>query len=234
MTSSSFLAGSSPGLAGSGLASPELNSPELARLVDDLVEHGWFVAERFISAELCRALHDELQKLAANDALADAGIGRGDSRQLRRDIRGDAIIWLNRESQAQRDYLALMAELQRQINQALYLGLFEFEAHFAHYPPGAFYKTHYDSFQGRANRVISSVLYLNTDWPQEGGGEMAIYAPDDETRELIRIRPEAGTFVCFLSDRVPHAVLPTRYPRASIAGWFRRNASLGGLIDPAR
>lgn len=220
---------SSPGLASSGL-----DSSALAKLVDDLVERGWFVGEHFIGTELCRALYCELHKLAANHALTDAGVGRGDQHQLRRDIRGDAIIWLNRESQAQRDYLVLMAELQQQINQALYLGLFEFEAHFAHYPPGAFYKTHYDSFQGRANRIISTVLYLNPEWPQAGGGEMAIYAPDDETRELTRIRPEAGTFVCFLSDRVPHAVLPTQYSRASIAGWFRRNASLGGLIDPAR
>ncbi len=82
--------------------------------------------------------------------------------------------------------------------------------------------------------MISTVLYLTPDWPADGGGEMAIYAEDDDTRELARVRPEAGTFVCFLSDRVPHAVLPTRYPRTSIAGWFRRNASLGGLVDPAR
>ncbi|MDX1466999.1 MAG: 2OG-Fe(II) oxygenase, partial [Halomonas sp.] len=47
-------------------------------------------------------------------------------------------------------------------------------------------------------------------------------------------RPQAGTFACFLSDSVPHEVLPTRLPRSSIAGWFRRNASLGGLVDPAR
>lgn len=224
MTTSPFPADGRSGLDGAALAA----------LVDGLVERGWFVGERFIDAALCQALHDELQALAANDALTEAGVGRGDRHQLRRDIRGDAIVWLNRESQAQREYLALMGELQSQINQALYLGLFEFEAHFAHYPPGAFYKTHYDSFQGRANRVVSSVLYLNPDWPADGAGEMAIYAAHDATQELARIRPEAGTFVCFLSDRVPHAVLPTRYPRASIAGWFRRNASLGGLIDPAR
>lgn len=214
--------------------SPGLNDSALASLVDDLVAQGWFVGERFVDATLCQALHDELQVLRRNAALTEAGIGRGSQHQLRRDIRGDAIHWLNRESQAQRHYLTLMAELQRQINRALYLGLFEFEAHFAHYPPGAFYTTHLDSFQGRTNRIVSSVLYLNRDWPEDGGGEMAIYASDDPQREITRVRPEAGTFTCFLSDRVPHAVLPTQRPRASIAGWFRRNASLGGRIDPAR
>lgn len=214
--------------------SPTLDSIALAALVDALVERGWFVGEGFIDAALCRALHDELDALVAHNALIDAGIGRGDGHRLRRDIRGDAITWLSHESQAQREYLSLMAELQRQINRALYLGLFEFEAHFAHYPPGAFYKTHLDSFQGRANRIVSTVLYLNPDWPEHAGGEMAIYAADDAEREVARVRPEAGTFVCFLSDRVPHAVLPTHRPRASIAGWFRRNASLGGRVDPAR
>lgn len=211
-----------------------LDAGALNRLVDGLVEDGYFVGSDVIDAGLCRDLHAEIQALAAADALHAAGIGRGVQHRLRRDIRGDAIQWLTRESQSQRDYLQLMAELQQQINRSLYLGLFEFEAHFAHYPPGSFYRTHLDSFQGRANRVISTVLYLTPDWPADGGGEMAIYAPDDETRELTRVRPEAGTFVCFLSDRVPHAVLPTRYPRTSIAGWFRRNASLGGTIDPAR
>ncbi|MEA3251934.1 MAG: 2OG-Fe(II) oxygenase [Pseudomonadota bacterium] len=211
-----------------------LDGTALTTLVDRLVDHGWFVGERFFDLALCRALHAELHTLAEHSALQAAGVGRGEAHRLRRDIRGDAIHWLNRDSQAQRDYLALMAQLQGQINQALYLGLFEFEAHFAYYPPGSFYRTHLDSFQGRANRVISTVLYLTPDWPSDGGGEMAIYAEHDDTRELARVRPEAGTLVCFLSDRVPHAVLPTRYPRTSIAGWFRRNASLCGVIDPAR
>ncbi len=221
-----------PPVGTGNLPGPE--SPDWASLVDALVEHGWFAGEAFVDAALCRALRVELDTLVANRALTEAGIGRGDGHRQRRDIRGDAILWLNRESQAQREYLALMADMQQQINRALYLGLFEFEAHFAHYPPGAFYKTHLDSFRGRANRIVSTVLYLNADWPARGGGEMAIYSSDDAEREVARVRPEAGTVVCFLSERVPHGVLPTHHPRASIAGWFRRNASLGGVIDPAR
>ena len=107
-------------------------------------------------------------------------------------------------------------------------------AHLARYPAGAFYRRHLDSFRGRANRVVSTVGYLNPDWPEDGGGEMVIYAEQDPQRELTRVAPRAGTLVCFLSEQVPHEVLPTRLPRASIAGWFRRNASLGGVVDPAR
>ncbi|EPC02623.1 hypothetical protein L861_09780 [Litchfieldella anticariensis FP35 = DSM 16096] len=207
---------------------------KLAQLVDALVAHGWFVGENFVDAGLCQALYVELMTLAEHDALNAAGIGRGKQHSLRRDIRGDAIHWLDRKTLAQRQYLTAMGTLQRELNHALYLGLFEFEAHFAHYPPGAFYKKHVDSFQGRANRVVSTVLYLNPDWPMDGGGEMALFDADQPKCEVARILPRAGTFACFFSESVPHEVLPTRLPRASIAGWFRRNASLGGLIDPAR
>ncbi len=216
------------------LTRPAFAANALPQLVDALVEQGWFVGEGFLDAELCQALHRELMEMAERDALAAAGIGRGDEHQLRRDIRGDAIRWLDRESLAQRRYLEAMGELQRELNQALFLGLFEYEAHFAHYPPGAFYKKHLDSFRGRANRVVSTVGYLNPACPADGGGEIAMFAADEPEREVARVRPEAGNFACFLAETVPHEVLPTRLPRASIAGWFRRNASLGGLVDPAR
>lgn len=216
------------------LTRPAFAASALPQLVDALVEQGWYIGEGFLDLELCHDLYRELSEMADHDILAAAGIGRGDEHQLRRDIRGDAIRWLDRESLAQRRYLEAMGELQNELNQALYLGLFEYEAHFAHYPPGAFYKKHLDSFRGRANRVVSTVGYLNPDWPTDGGGEMAIFATDDPEREVARVRPEAGNFACFLSENVPHEVLPTRLPRASIAGWFRRNASLGGRVDPAR
>ncbi len=102
---------------------------QLTPLIDALVARGWYAGERFLDAGLCQELHAELTQLEARQQLQEAAIGRGDERTLRRDIRGDAIHWLDRESLAQRRYLALMAELQQQINIALYLGLFEFEAH---------------------------------------------------------------------------------------------------------
>ncbi|RKR04279.1 Rps23 Pro-64 3,4-dihydroxylase Tpa1-like proline 4-hydroxylase [Kushneria sinocarnis] len=192
------------------------------------------VAEEFFDPALIAALGDELDELEQHGALTRAGIGRGHAHQHRPDIRGDSIRWLTPDHPAQRHYLMTLASVRDAINRALFLGLFEFEAHFARYPVGAFYQRHVDSFRGRANRIISSVTYLNRDWPDDGGGEMVSYAPGDETRELGRVAPRAGTFVCFLAEEMPHEVLPARLPRASIAGWFRRNSSLGSIIDPAR
>lgn len=214
--------------------SPVFTPAAQGAIVDALVEQGWYVGQDVINLELCQALHRELSHMAEHDALEEAGVGRGRQHHLRKDIRGDAIHWLDRESEAQRHYLNAMGELQQLLNQVLFLGLFEYEAHFAHYPPGAFYQRHLDSFRGRANRVISTVGYLNPHWPSDGGGEMVIYHPDDPSQEVARVIPEAGTFACFLSETIPHEVLPTHHSRSSIAGWFRRNASLGGVLDPAR
>lgn len=213
---------------------PVLQPSTQVKLVDALVEQGWYVGRGVIDLRLCEALNSEVLHRAAFNGLDEAGIGRGQQHLLRKDIRGDAIHWLDRESAAQRRYLEAMSELQQALNHALFLGLFEYEAHFAHYPPGAFYQRHLDSFRGRANRVISTVGYLTPDWPSDGGGEMVIYHPDDPSQEVARVVPEAGTFACFLSETIPHEVLPTHQSRTSIAGWFRRNASLGGVLDPAR
>lgn len=229
-----MIASAAPNSLPNSNSPPAINPIAHIALVDALVEQGWYVGNNVIDLDLCQALHRELNHMAEHDVLDEAGIGRGKEHHLRKDIRGDAIHWLDRESAAQRRYLDAMAELQLSLNQALFLGLFEYEAHFAHYPPGAFYQRHLDSFRGRANRVISTVGYLNPDWPLDGGGEMVIYHPDNPSQEVARVVPEAGTFACFLSETIPHEVLPTQHPRASIAGWFRRNASLGGVLDPAR
>lgn len=214
-----------------------LNAAVVEQLIDGLAESGYAVIPNALPIAECRALALELNTLRHQQELNSAGIGRGRQHVQRRDIRGDRIHWLDRSSDAQRNYFAMIESLRIEINRSLFLGLFELEAHFAFYPPGSFYKCHFDSFEGRSNRVVSSVLYLNEEWPQGSGGEMALYPqseqlPDASVAPLEIVTPKLGTLACFLSERVPHEVLPTRLPRLSIAGWFRRNASIGGTIDP--
>lgn len=211
-----------------------LPAQRLDEMIDALVEQGFYAGKALIEPGLCQALYREVEDRAQQDVLTRAGIGRGRDFEQRLDVRGDAIHWLDRESLAQRRYLDAMAELQQALNAALFLGLFEYEAHFARYPEGAFYRRHLDSFRGRANRVVSTVGYLTPDWSPRAGGEMVIFDEQAPDREVARVAPEAGTLVCFMSEQIPHEVLPTHRPRASIAGWFRRNASLGGIVDPPR
>jgi len=121
--------------------------------------------------------------------------------------------------------------MQLYINRRLFLGLFSFESHFSHYAAGDFYKRHYDAFKGQANRVLSMVVYLNSDWTQEDGGELVLYT-DSRDVEGITVTPSFGTVVVFLSEDFPHEVLTTHRDRYSIAGWFRINSSTNERVDP--
>lgn len=120
------------------------------------------------------------------------------------------------------------------LNRELFLGLWDFECQVAHYQPGDFYRRHYDAFRGRSNRRVSVVAYLNGGWLPDQAGELAIY-PDMETLEpALKVTPLMGTMVVFLSEDVPHEVLPAERDRYSVAGWFRVNDTLDNRLDPAR
>ena len=161
-----------------------------------------------------------------------AGTGRKTELSLDTKVRSDQIVWIEGGEGAEREWIAMMEGLQQYLNRALYLGLFSFESHFAHYAPGAHYEKHRDAFKGQSNRILSCVTYLNDEWHGAWGGELVIYS--DEDRELIRVLPERGSVVLFLSEEFPHEVLPASAHRHSIAGWFRVNGSEHGGADPSR
>lgn len=209
-----------------------LNPTAIEHLLDNLVEKGWYEWPDAISASLCLALLNEVMDAEEEGKLKKASIGRGDEQQLNTDVRRDQIRWLTGETEAQAEFLTLMASLQQEINRTLFMGLFEYEAHYALYQAGDFYKQHRDSFQGQANRMISTVLYLNPDWRTENGGELVIYNRDGTTTEAT-VMPSIGKLAVFLSEEIPHEVLPTKLPRASIAGWFRCNSSTAKIVNPA-
>lgn len=186
----------------------------------ELSSHGVAVLPAALPAPAVAALREELLSLDAAGRMQAAGVGRGQAVAVREQIRGDRIFWLEPELPAAQAYLTFMDGLRRELNRAFYLGLLEYEAHYACYPPGGFYKKHVDRHRDWPARTISSVCYLNADWPQAAGGELLIYRPEGEL--LHRLRPEAGTLVLFRSDDIPHEVLAASQPRLSIAGWFRR------------
>ncbi len=205
----------------------------LNQAVNALRDQGFWVGDGLFEDDLIEALRASLDGLREDDALRRAGIGREDDFRLQKNVRGDRIHWLSRQDAAQARFLDQMERLRLALNRALFLGLFEFESHFAHYPPGAFYRRHYDSFRGAANRLISTVLYLNPDWQPGDGGELVLYAPDEQTR-LLQVEPIGGRLALFLSEEVAHEVLPAARDRLSIAGWFRLNASTADRVDPPR
>ena len=197
--------------------------PMLLRIVDDLAERGWSQQNLFLPDALTRSLAAECRRRASEGELAPAGVGRGPSSQIREGVRGDRIQWLEPGQAAACDrYLALMDSLREALNRGLFLGLEDFESHFALYPPGAFYLKHVDRFRDDDRRTVSAVLYLNEDWASEQGGQLRMYLDDEVEHDVV---PSGGCLVVFLSGNVPHEVLPATRERLSLTGWFRRRGS---------
>jgi SM-20-related protein len=187
--------------------------------VDALAGQGHVVLPGVLPAAVWQPLREEAAALLRASAFSPARIGRGEGTHRQSDIRGDGLCWLEPGRGAGAAYLAWMDGLRRTLNRELFLGLQEFEAHYAHYPVGAFYRRHVDRHRDSNARVVSSVFYLNADWQAHEGGELCMY--DAQGRLLFSQVPEGGTLVLFMSDDMPHEVKTAGRERWSIAGWFR-------------
>ena len=203
--------------------------PLFLRIANELRRDGYSIIANALPIPLADALYQQIQD-RAGIAFCPAGIGRGNQFSHNNRVRRDNIAWMDGSHEAEKNWLAWMASLQRTLNRELLLGLFSYESHFAHYPPGAFYRKHVDAFRGQTNRVLSTVTYLNRDWQANDGGELLIYSHNGQ--QLATVLPEFATLVVFLSEDFPHEVLPARHDRFSVAGWFRVNTSIPGRVDP--
>ncbi|MCG3728844.1 2OG-Fe(II) oxygenase [Vibrio cincinnatiensis] len=199
----------------------------LDSLLDAIAEQGWYVWEDFLTSDQVRDLKSCLPR-----AWQRARIGRQEEAQHVVDIRSDKIHWLYPGmGLSVQGYLERMEQIRQQVNQVFFLGLFEYEAHFAKYEAGDFYRKHLDAFRGNESRKLTTVLYLNEQWSEADGGSLALYDLNDQWVETIA--PISGRLVVFLSERFPHEVLPTQAERISIAGWFRTNGVTENKLDIA-
>jgi len=203
----------------------------LSAIASAIKKQGYLVLPSFISDTLLQNLITRIKSLQAND-LKMAGIGRGIMQQKNVDIRRDRIQWLDKKNKTDSAFLELMESLRQYLNQQFFLGLFDYESHYAVYQQSDFYRKHLDALKGKSNRVLSTVLYLNEQWHTDNAGELILYAPDGKT-VLETVQPAGGTIVIFLSEQFPHEVMAANKTRYSIAGWFRLNASSSDGIDTA-
>jgi SM-20-related protein len=187
-----------------------------------LEARGWCVIDDALDSGTIQLLRGDLLAHRARGVLRPAGVGRAGSAQVNAEIRGDHTVWLTDDLGAPaRQVLRHFEGLRVALNRAVILGLSEFEAHYAWYPPGATYQRHRDRHRDSDARVLSSVLYLNDGWPADAGGALRLYVMDEDS---VDIAPLGGRLVLFLSAQIEHEVLPATHDRLSIAGWFRRPA----------
>lgn len=210
-------------------AAPAIPLPSFESLTRGLERYGFAVQPDGLPIDVALALTDYAKRVGA-DGYHAAGVGRGAEQQRNRFVRRDVIHWMDERNPALSPWRDWTESLRLHLNRRLFLGLFSFESHLAHYRPGDFYRTHVDAFRGEANRIVSLVCYLNQDWAEGDGGELVVHTD----RGAVTVPPVYRTVALFLSEEIPHEVKPARRDRYSVAGWFRLNSSSPDRVDPPR
>lgn len=192
-----------------------------ARICDAITDRGYVVLPNALPLDTLNQLFTGM--IESNPHQFDpAGIGREHDFHTNEFVRTDHIHWLESHLSFAQEYFSWIEELRLRLNRHLFLGLFDYECLFAHYPEGAFYKRHLDAFRGSTNRRLTTVLYLNPQWNPEDGGELLIYRKRHKV-PFETVVPTFGTLVVFLSEEFPHEVLPANKSRFSLTGWYRIN-----------
>lgn len=196
---------------------------DIDKIADALEQTGYIVLADALEADLLEGLLSRCQDDGSGRFVA-SHVGRGAAKQKIESLRGDAISWIEPVDPIDTAFLERMEALRLGLNERLYLGIFDYESHYAIYNSGYGYAKHSDVLQGKKNRILTTVLYLNKDWQPEHGGELVVYDPSGEN-EILRVQPTFGTMIIFLSESFPHEVLTSNTTRRSIAGWFRVSGS---------
>jgi SM-20-related protein len=197
----------------------------IAEICEEIARDGHAVVADFLPAPLVAALATEAGRRAAAGEFSPAGIGRGEHRVERSDIRGDRILWLDEHVLSSPEHVLWDAldALRIALNRVTFLGLFSFDGHYALYPPGGLYRRHRDVFLDDDARVLSCVLYLNEAWTATDGGALRIHLSATTSRDVL---PVGGTLACFLAGRYEHEVMPATRERLSVTGWFKRRGGV--------
>lgn len=196
----------------------------LSRIVEGIYEKSYAVIDDFVDEIFRKALFDEQTDLLESGKFRKAAVGTGEQKQIRPEIRSDEVLWMEAQnlSLLQSEYWKRVEEIQLALNRRCFLGLQSFEAHFARYPIGSFYKRHLDQFQQVPYRAVTVILYVNDAWTEADEGALRMYLPmEDDKEEVLDLLPLPGRLVVFLSGEIPHEVLPTKKERNSITGWLR-------------
>lgn len=180
--------------------------------LDDFIHTGMMVIDEVFDKPALIALQQESGFMDYKEATLTGG-------ERHANVRGDNIRWIDEACPVGMQYLSAIDELGKYFNQMLFAGIRRCEAHYAHYPSGFGYQWHSDNPNGRDERVISAVYYLNDDWTTADGGQISIYDHNDELRQLL---PHLNRLVIFDSN-LRHQVEITHRTRYSIATWLRKD-----------
>jgi len=190
-------------------------------LIDSFIDDKVGVTENFLSEALAAHLKENLKTLYQEKMMQSAGTGNDTLVVHNKLVRSDMIYWLDRSHNNiyENQFFDLMDSFVSYLNSTCYTGITGYEFHYALYEEGSFYKKHIDQFGNNTSRQYSMIMYLNTNWMENDGGELCIYHLDS----IQNITPVNGKSVFFKSSELAHEVMLTNKPRMSITGWLKIN-----------
>ena len=192
------------------------------QIISALNRQGWSVTDTAVPIAWCDELRMHAGRLWEARAFEAGEFGLDLAGGQQPEVRGDSICWVQPGSDLEKlAFFEWIAAFRDVLNERFNLGVRSQEFHFARYPEGRGYRKHLDQHRGRNFRKISIVLYLNPGWDTTRGGELCLYQPTDPETEIARFAPVNARLAVFVSGLVPHAVLPCRDTRWSVAGWLR-------------
>ena len=188
-------------------------------LINSFIENKIGIAENFLSEPLSLNLKENLKTLYQESQLQSAGTGKNTKVEYNKLFRSDLIYWLDRTHNNihENGFLDLMDDFVTYLNATCYTGITNYEFHYTLYEKGSFYKKHLDQFRNNDSRKYSMIMYLNSEWKEDDGGELCIHHGDKSQN----ISPVNGRTVLFKSNELEHEVLITNKPRMSITGWLK-------------
>lgn len=185
---------------------------------DQLAADDFVIIDNFFEENLYVKLKTFFSDIEHQELFKKAAIGASGEEHIINEVRGDYTYWLDKERDVEiLGVFDALEELRRMLNRYCFLSISSFEFHLAHYPVGSFYKKHLDQFEGRNNRLVSVVIYLNDDWQQGDGGELKVYPIGNDP---VLVSPFGNRCVLFRSDELLHEVLTAQTSRKSLTGWM--------------
>ena len=189
-------------------------------IIQNLIDHQLGQQNGFLNRDLVKSLRINLETYFLQNQMHEAGIGKNEQFDKNRLIRGDSIRWIDDvpENPAEKELLEIVQCFVDYLNKTCFTVIDSFEFHYARYDVGSFYKRHRDQFQSDSGRKFSLVFYLNEDWKESYGGQLAVYLPN----QTEMVFPVGGRAVFFKADEIDHEVNVATQVRYSIAGWLKK------------
>tara|TARA_R110001592_G_scaffold58067_2_gene176293 strand:+ start:6496 stop:7125 length:630 start_codon:yes stop_codon:yes gene_type:complete len=196
------------------------NHPIVAETISaSIVTKGYAVVDNLLPKAELQQIQLRFEELQQEDEFLKAGIGKQIHFTIDNTVRGDFIRWIDSSDKSAPVYklFEYVNELLTNLNRTYFLGIKDYETHYAFYPKGKGYQMHRDRFKTNPHRIISFVFYLNENWQKGDGGELVLY--NEETEAIETIAPKANRLAVFLSETL-HEVKSCNTERRSITGWL--------------